>query len=110
MPIDAGKLLRDARKSAGLTQADLAERLQVAQSSVARLESPRSNPRLETLDRALLATGNRLRVGREPVAHPGIDGSLIAANLARTPAERLADFERAYKGFRRLAPTVRSGG
>lgn len=104
----SGKLLREARESAGLTQAELAARLGTNQSSVARLESPRSNPRLSTLQRALAATGNQLELKLQAATYPGIDESMIRASLARTPAERLATFTGAYRGLRRLAPTVRS--
>ena len=104
----SGKLLREAREAAGLTQAELADLLGTNQSSVARLESPRSNPRLSTLERALAATGNQLELRLRAAAYPGIDESMIRASLARTPAERLATFGGAYRGLRRLAPTVRS--
>jgi transcriptional regulator with XRE-family HTH domain len=108
MFIVAGKLLRQARESAGLTQAELAERLDVPQSSVARLESSRANPRLATLERALAATGKQLKVDLEPATWPGIDESLIESSLDRTPAERLAHFVGAYRSVREFAPTVRS--
>jgi transcriptional regulator with XRE-family HTH domain len=57
---DSASLLKDARRRAGLTQADLARRLGVSQAAVARLESPRANPTVDTLDKALWATGHRL--------------------------------------------------
>jgi transcriptional regulator with XRE-family HTH domain len=104
----SGKLLREAREASGLTQAELADRLGTNQSSVARLESPRSNPRLSTLERALAATGNQLELSVRAATYPGIDESMIRASLARTPAERLATFAGSYRGLRRLAPTVRS--
>jgi transcriptional regulator with XRE-family HTH domain len=104
----SGELLREARESAGLTQAELAELLETNQSSVARLESPRSNPRLSTLQRALAATGNQLELRLRPATYPSVDESMIRASLSRTPAERLATFTGAYRSLRRLAPTVRS--
>jgi transcriptional regulator with XRE-family HTH domain len=104
----AAKVVFDARKRAGLTQAELADRLGVSQPTVARLESPRSNPRLSTLERALAATGNQLELTLRPTAYPGIDESLIRSSLERPPAERLASFMSSYRGLRRLAPTARS--
>jgi transcriptional regulator with XRE-family HTH domain len=104
----SGKVVREARKRAGLTQAELAERLGISQPTVARLESPRSNPTLSTLSRAVAATGNELELNLREVSYPGIDESMIRASLERTPAERLAAFTGAYRGFRQLAPTVRS--
>jgi transcriptional regulator with XRE-family HTH domain len=57
----AEKLIR-ARKSAGLTQAELAERMHTTQSAIARLESGTLPARLDTLQRYAEATGNRLDI------------------------------------------------
>lgn len=108
MFVVAGKLIREARERAGLTQSELAQRLETSQSTIARLESTRSNPRLATLERTLAATGTQLEVSLRPSSYPGIDESLIESCLERTPAERLAYFTGAYRNLRKLAPTVRS--
>lgn len=108
MLVVAGNLIREAREAAGLTQAELAKRLDVSQSTVARFESPRSNPRVATLERALAATGNALRVGLEPATWPGIDESLIVTCLRMTPGQRLDHHAGAYRGVRQFAPTVRT--
>jgi transcriptional regulator with XRE-family HTH domain len=106
----AGNLLRDARRAAQLTQAELADRLGTTQSVVARLESGRANPRIETLTRAIAATGHELQVSLEPAGFPSIDETLIASSLRREPAERLRYFTAAYRNTRRFAPTVRNPG
>lgn len=103
-----GTLLKQARQTAGLTQTELAERLETSQSVVARLESPRSNPRFRTLERAIAATGHRLDPSLVPSTYPGIDESLIAASLRMEPAARLRRFVATYRNLRKLAPTVRS--
>jgi len=54
-----------ARARAGLTQAEVAERMGTTQSVVARLESGRSTPTWKTLKRYAQATGSRLRVDLE---------------------------------------------
>lgn len=54
-----------ARKNAGLTQAEVADRMHTTQSAVARLESGRSVPTLPTLEKFARATGARLRVSFE---------------------------------------------
>lgn len=54
--------LIEARSRAGLTQAELAERMKTTQSVVARLEGGRSTPTWNTLRRYAEATGSRLRV------------------------------------------------
>lgn len=51
-----------ARGRAGLTQAELAERMQTSQSAIARLESGKSRPSVATLEKLALATGSKLRV------------------------------------------------
>jgi DNA-binding XRE family transcriptional regulator len=48
-----------ARTRAGLTQAELAERMQTTQSTVARMESGRTLPSMRTLTRYAEATGSR---------------------------------------------------
>ncbi len=48
-----------ARSRAGLTQAQLAERMHTTQSTIARLESGKSMPSLRTLARYAEATGSR---------------------------------------------------
>lgn len=50
--------IRRARRAANLTQKDLARRLKIAQSGVAKLEQRNSNPSIDTLARVFEATGN----------------------------------------------------
>jgi transcriptional regulator with XRE-family HTH domain len=97
-----GALIRDARSRAGLTQAELARRIGTSQPVVARLESGSANPTLATLERALNATGHRLRLSAEPQPS-GVDESLIRRHLALAPAERMASLESMYREARKLA-------
>ena len=93
--------------NAGLTQRQLADRIGVSQPVLARLESTRSNPRFATLRRVIAATGKQLDLGvRE--ARAEFDESMIASNLQRSPAERLAAFAGAYRNTSRLVRTARS--
>ncbi len=96
-----GKLLADARRRAGLTQADLAKRLTVSQPAVAQLERSDSNPRLATLDRALRAAGVELVLTTRP-RRPIVDEGLIRQQLELTPAERLRGLETMYEQARML--------
>lgn len=59
--------LIEARSKAGLTQEELAERMQTSQSAIARMESGRAIPSARTLTRFAKATGTRLRVSFEPM-------------------------------------------
>jgi transcriptional regulator with XRE-family HTH domain len=99
---DSTFLLRDARRRAGLTQAGLAERLGVSQAAVARLESPRANPTVDTLDAAVWATGHRLTLDAAP-RRPGVDESLIRRQLELSPAERIRGIESMYAQMQTLA-------
>jgi transcriptional regulator with XRE-family HTH domain len=51
------------RSEAGLTQAQLAERMGTTQSAIARMEGGGSRPTLETLEKLATAVGNELVVG-----------------------------------------------
>jgi transcriptional regulator with XRE-family HTH domain len=60
----AGCVIR-ARVRAGLTQEQLAERMNTSQSVIARLESGRVKPSTQTLQRLAAATGTRLKISFE---------------------------------------------
>lgn len=55
----------EARARAGLTQAELAERMGTSQSAIARLESGAARPSVATLEKLAKATGSRLRIALE---------------------------------------------
>jgi ribosome-binding protein aMBF1 (putative translation factor) len=57
--------LVEARVHAGLTQAQLAARMNTSQTAIARLESVRGNPSLKTLRRFAEATGTQLKISFE---------------------------------------------
>lgn len=56
----------EARAKAGLTQEELARRMDTSQSAIARLETGRSLPSARTLERFAKATGTSLRISFEP--------------------------------------------
>ena len=60
----------NARVTAGLTQEQLAQRMDTTQSVIARLESGRTRPSTQTLERLANATGTHLRISFEPAARP----------------------------------------
>lgn len=84
----AGRMLREARRRAHLTQRQLAEKSGIRQETIARIERGRADPRVRTLDRLLEACGYglelMLRLGI------GIDRTQIQALLRLSPTERLA--------------------
>ncbi len=56
-----------ARANAGLTQEELAKRMKTTQSVIARLESGRTKPSTQTLERLAAATGTRVKITFEPI-------------------------------------------
>ncbi|MGB8212336.1 MAG: helix-turn-helix transcriptional regulator [Anaerolineales bacterium] len=57
-----GVILRQARESAGLTQEELAQRLQTKKSSISRIENHADDVRLSTLRRYADAVGANLQI------------------------------------------------
>jgi transcriptional regulator with XRE-family HTH domain len=74
-----------------MTQAELAERAGLTQSTIARLERGGANPTVATLDKVIAATGHRLTLAAEP-RRASVDERQLLERLAMTPAERLANF------------------
>ncbi len=58
----------DARKSAGMTQKELAEKTGIAQGDISRLETGNANPSLKTLQRLAEGMGMRLKLEFVPTA------------------------------------------
>jgi transcriptional regulator with XRE-family HTH domain len=101
--------LRTARESAGLTQAELAERAGMTQSIVARIERAGSNPTLATAERLLRATGHTLAVETTRVPS-GVDESQIRERLRLSPGERLRTFEASHRNLGALKRKARRVG
>lgn len=89
------QILREARLRAGLTQAALARRAGVPQSTIGRIESGARVPSTASLERLIRAAGFELRVGLGEI-DPGTD-SLLERALGRTPRQRLEDATRAAR-------------
>ena len=85
--MNVSDLLREARRQRGWTQAQLASCVGVAQSVVARWESGRVSPRVDSLRRVLVAAGFELQV--ELVDDSSVERDQIAERLQWTPRERL---------------------
>ena len=62
---ELARSLIEARMGAGLTQAQLAKRMETTQSVVARLESGRVHLSTRTLEKVAQSTGTRLRISFE---------------------------------------------
>jgi transcriptional regulator with XRE-family HTH domain len=86
--VNAGQLLREARKRHGLTQKQLAIRARTSQAAVSRIERGLVSPTIETLEK-LLAMVNEELVLEARALDWGHDVTLLQQNLRRTPAERI---------------------
>ena len=64
------RVLIDARARAGLSQAQLAERMHTSQSYIARIEGGRVQPSTAVLERLAMATGTRLQIRFVPLRRP----------------------------------------
>lgn len=95
----AASLVRLARLDAGLTQAQLAERLGTTQSVVAAYETGRRQPTMPSLVRLLAAAGFDLRCRLEPLDDH--DETVEAWDRSRPPAER---------GQREAEQALKAGG
>jgi transcriptional regulator with XRE-family HTH domain len=95
-------LVRNARRDAGFTQAELAARIGTTQSAIARLETEGSNPRIGTLIRALDACDREILLEARP-RRSSIDETLVARRLRLPPGERIRSFERSYANVREIA-------
>ena len=97
----SSRILRYARRRAGLTQRELARLAGMPQAAVARIETGRVTPRLDTLAKLLDLCGCSLEV--EPKRGIGVDGSLIRGLLDLSDAERA---QAAAASGRNLAATL----
>ncbi len=81
----------EARKRAGLTQQQLAQKMGTTQPVVARLEAGNSRPSLRTLERLAEATGSRLLFSFQPqkdVKKRATASSVIEASFRPAQATR----------------------
>lgn len=103
---DAVNLVRFCRLRAGLTQRELANQAGISQPALARVESGRVIPRLDTIQRLLGACGMSLEP--LPRAGAGIDRTTIRRMLALTPRQRLKVATKEARNLAALKPRRRS--
>ena len=100
------RLVREARKRAGLTQWALAQRAGVAQSTVARIESGARCPSTAMVERLVRAAGFEIRIA---LGDPDPQTtSMLERNLRLTPAERLANAVLATRFVRKARATLQT--
>jgi transcriptional regulator with XRE-family HTH domain len=105
--MQGGELIREARKRAGLTQVELAERLGTTQPQIARWENGKTSPSFRAVVEAIRACGLDLdaRIVTADLEHR----VLIDDALRHTPSERMDHLTQAHASIERLAAAVRPG-
>ncbi len=64
---ELSRTLIEARVTAGLTQAQVAERMKTSQAAIARMEGGKVKPSAGSLERYAKAIGSRLHISFEPL-------------------------------------------
>jgi len=100
--MSGGTLVREARRRAGLTQAELASRVGTTQSAIARLERGRTEPTAERIGQLVGACGLELQVHLAPLDDS--DWSVARSNLALDVDSRV----RQHQGALRFARAGRA--
>src|SRR5687768_7626544 len=93
-------LIREARRRAGLSQRELAERAGTTQSAIARLETGRSTPSFDTVLRLVRLCGLDLDVML--VERDGSDWAQAERLTSLTADERLRRMTRVARQMRQL--------
>ncbi len=96
----SGDLIREARRRAGLSQAELGARVGTAQAGIARWESGRTASSFENVRRLVRACGFDLEVALVP--YDDSDMAQAERLLALSPAERIERHERLTSQMRGL--------
>src|SRR5256885_8765405 len=98
-------LAGEARKGAGIAQAELAKRVGTTQSAIARLERGTTTPTLERISQLVRACGFDLTVGMAPTDEDH-DWHMVQQNLRLSPTQRA---EQAVKAARFMADLREAG-
>jgi transcriptional regulator with XRE-family HTH domain len=93
--MNGGTLVREARRRAGITQAELAGRVGTTQSAIARVERSRSDPSFERVGELVEACGLELRWAL--TSPDDSTWSVAIANLALDVDSRVRQNERAVR-------------
>jgi transcriptional regulator with XRE-family HTH domain len=103
-----GDLVREARRRAGLTQRELADRAGTTQSAIARLENGKTSPSFDLVVRLIRLCGFRLDVALDPYDDSDI---AQAEALLRVPIdERLGHLTTVINRMSKLRESARRAG
>jgi transcriptional regulator with XRE-family HTH domain len=93
--MEGGRIVREARRRAGLTQRELAEHVGTTQSAIARIERGATEPAYDRVRRLVAACGFELipRIA----ARDDSDWSVASANLRLSTEARVRQHEAAVR-------------
>jgi transcriptional regulator with XRE-family HTH domain len=100
----SGDLIKEARNRAGLTQVELADRLDKSQSAIARWERDDVKPSLETLRSIIRACGFDLSFFMSRADDS--NATIIDEHLRMTTEERFADMMTRIRSFEQRQQNV----
>ena len=84
-----GRILRDARRRAGVSQSQLSIRTGIAAPSLSRIENGRESPSFERFAACLEALGFEPNIDLRPLGGSEADPVHLVAEAELTPAQRL---------------------
>jgi transcriptional regulator with XRE-family HTH domain len=93
--VSGGALVREARRRAGITQAELARRVGTTQSAIARIERGRTDPSLDRVRTMVRACG--LDLGTTLAPADDADWSVARSNLVLSVDERVRQHQAALR-------------
>lgn len=105
MRCQLGTILREVRKTQGLSQRSLAIRAGTSQDAISRIERGAEAATLERFEQLLLVMGRRLVLDVEPLESP-IASDELALSVQLSPAERF----REAVGWNKFASEVMIAG
>ena len=101
MGISSDRMVNMARRRAGLSQRELADRADVPQATISRIERGHISPTFDTLDRLLAACGMEM-VAEDRPQDGDVDRSQIRELLKHTSDERFRAAVQAANATRRF--------
>ena len=99
----AGRLIKEARLRAGISQAELARRVGSSQPAIARVESGAVSPSVDRLSDLIRACGFDLELRLTP--HDTAERALARSNMALSPDERIRKMLTSLRAARSARPT-----
>ena len=107
--MEAGRIVREARRRHGLDQRTLARRARTSQTQISRIERGAVSPSVHTVARLLEVMGERLELGAAPGPHGNQPIAELRADFQRlTPGERITQAAELSHALTRIARAAKT--